>query len=187
MQIISKSQLNNEVLSNLKEGKIFIYPTDTIYGIGCNALTSSAVEKIRMLKQRDQKTFSVIVPSKEWIEKNCEVSQVAKKWLEKLPGPYTLILKLKNNNSISSEVNVNTETIGVRIPDNWFAREISKINLPFVTTSVNLTGEKPIESLKDLDEKIKNQVDYFIDDGILSGSPSTIVNLLKGKEKIITR
>lgn len=188
MKIITKKQIEQEkefYFSEIKKGKIFIYPTDTIYGIGCNALNSKAILKIREIKNREAKPFSIIAPSKEWIKENCEINKKAKEWLKKLPGPYTLILNLKNKKAIANETNNDAETLGVRIPANWFAELISKITIPFITTSVNISGESPITSLQDLRGEIKKSVDYFIDDEKLNNPPSQVIDLTKEKEKIL--
>ena len=78
----------------LKDGGIILYPTDTIWGIGCDATNKEAVRKIRDIKKSEQ-PFSVIAPGKKWIMDNCVVHEHANEYLEKLPGPYTLIFKLK--------------------------------------------------------------------------------------------
>src|SRR3989338_1827643 len=105
-----------EVAEQIREGAIFIYPTDTIYGIGCNALDETAVEKVRELKRRPSNPFSIIAPSKEWIVENCIVSTEAKEWLNKLPGPYTLILKFKKKNKITKNVKKKNKKFSVRKP-----------------------------------------------------------------------
>jgi len=189
---MEKTITKNEFIENeklfikeIKSGKIFIYPTDTIYGIGCDATNSTAVNKIRIIKERETKPFSVIAPNKQWIRDNCFVNEITENWLNRLPGPYTLILKLKNRNIVSEAV-TSTNTIGVRIPAHWFAKIIEKTKIPFVTTSVNLSGQQHIKNIQELEDKIKSQVDYIINDGILNNSPSTIINLTE-KEEIIKR
>jgi len=156
----------------IKSGKIFIYPTDTIYGLGCNALNKKAVEKIKKIKKRDKnKPLSVIAPSKSWIYKNLKSS---KKLVNKyLPGKYTLILEKKNKrflNHVSS-----TKYLGVRIPNHNFFKIIQKSKVPFITTSVNLSGEKPITEIKEIKEEILKNVDVIIDAGKIYGKPSTII------------
>jgi L-threonylcarbamoyladenylate synthase len=176
-----------EILWQMKMGRIFVYPTDTVYGMGCNAIIHDSVAKIRELKMRDKKPFSVIAPSKDWIRENCVVDDKVRKWLRVLPGPYTLILKLKNKTAVTGEVLDFGETIGVRIPKHWFTKFVAKMGKPFVTTSVNFAGEKPARDIKEISECILRGVDYIIEDGILKGKPSKIVNLTGEMEIIIDR
>lgn len=186
---LSRKQVEDKedfFLKEILEGKIFIYPTDTIYGIGCNASNKKSVEKIREIKQRESKPFSIIAPSKKWIKDNCILNKSAIKWLNKLPGPYTLILKLKNKSAISNNI-TSTENLGVRIPSNWFAKIVSKSKIPFVTTSVNISGQPHINSITELSNQIKHKVDYVINDGTLNNPPSTIIDLTKDVEEIIKR
>ncbi len=188
MKVISKKEFladEDFFLKEVKLGKIFIYPTDTIYGIGCDATNSDSVLRVREIKKRDERPFSVVAPNKKWILENCVV-EVNNVWLAKLPGKYTLILRLKNKKAVAKEVNSGKGTLGVRIPDNWFAKIVMKFGNPFVTTSVNLSGESPIESIEDLNEDLKKNIDYFVDEGILSWTASTIVDLTEG-ERIISR
>lgn len=177
------------ILKEIKSGKIFIYPTDTIYGIGCDATNDSAVRKIREIKKRNEKPFSVIAPSMEWITNNCETSSSkdSRNWLRRLPGPFTLILKMRNKEAFSAEVNKGLETLGIRMPDHWFTEIIKEINLPFVTTSVNLSDEPFMTDFYNLHPFIKEQVDYVIYEGSKQSKPSTIVDLTSDKEKIIER
>jgi len=70
------------------------------------------------------------------LKKNCEVIEEAKEWLDKLPGPYTLLLKLKNKDAVAKEVMPETDALGVRIPEHWFSGVVRMLNLPVVTTSV---------------------------------------------------
>jgi L-threonylcarbamoyladenylate synthase len=160
-----------DVDSEILKGKIFIYPTDTIYGIGCDATNEIAVKKIKQIKSRDgDKPLSVIAPSFEWIENNFIVNLDVKKYL---PGPYTLLLKKKDINFLKW-ISLN-DRVGVRIPTNDFTKKIQKSNLPFVTTSVNFSGEPFAISLNDIKKEIRDQVDYLIEGENLSGKPSILI------------
>ncbi|MBR9705390.1 threonylcarbamoyl-AMP synthase [Candidatus Pacearchaeota archaeon] len=167
---ISKNK-NKIIINEIKFGKIFIYPTDTIYGIGCDATNKRAVKKIKKIKKRDKnKPLSIIAPSKKWIKENFITDYNISKYL---PGPYTLILKKKNPNFLNHISK--TDSIGIRIPNNNFTKVIQKSNLPFVTTSVNLAGETPIKNTNEIPEKIKYKINYIIDRGPLTGRPSTLI------------
>jgi L-threonylcarbamoyladenylate synthase len=185
MQVLTKDEFIGqwEVLRRRirQESLVFVYPTDTIYGIGCNAQDARAVDRIRTIKQRFDNPFSVIAPSKDWIRHNCETGKKAEGWLAKLPGPYTIIFPTVKH-CVSSNVNLGT-SLGVRIPDHWFTKYVSEIGLPLVTTSVNKTGEDYMTNLEDMDDDIKKKVDFIIYEGELLGKPSTIVNLISDEVK----
>lgn len=186
METLTKTELRMrfaEIAERIRNGAVFIYPTDTIYGIGCNALDKKAVDKIRRLKERPTNPFSIIVPSTEWITENCVIPKEGKEWLAKLPGPYTLVLKLKKKNAIAKSVNQGEETIGVRIPDHWFSGVIREWGIPIVTTSANRSGRPFMTSMEDVDLLIKDGVDFIIYEGEKKGRPSKIVNLVEGKVK----
>ncbi len=170
---------------------VFIYPTDTIYGIGCNALKDKSILKIRKIKMRDNKPFSVIAPGKKWILDNCILKKEHKKLLNKLPGKYTLILKLKRKKSVSRYVNNGARTLGIRIPNHFISKIAAELNIPIVTTSVNITGKKNIVSLRQLNrrknERILNGTDFIIYSGKKEGKPSTIVDLTGDKAVVRKR
>ena len=182
MKVIDKAYVEShkhEILEAIRVGKIFIYPTDTIYGMGTNARIEDSVKKIRELKQRDQKTMSVIAPSKEWIEENCVVDRET---IDKyLPGPYTLWMNKKEGAEALKGVNVEDNTIWVRIPGNWFTEVVQEAGVPFVTTSVNVTGEPHMEKLEDVRGEVLDQVDYIVYEGEKKGKRSEKVVLTDRK------
>lgn len=161
----------------IKKGRAFIYPTDTIYGIGCDATIPRAVKHVHAIKKRDKKPFSVIAPSKKWIEENCVMNKRAEKWLKKLPGKYTLILQLKNKKAVSRYVHLRDYTIGVRIPKHWFAKVVADYGKPIVTTSVNISGMRCMTSLHDVHETIRKQVAFILYEGPKKTHPSTIIDI----------
>lgn len=163
-------------LKQILEGKIFIYPTDTIYGIGCNAENDDAVEKIKQIKGRDKdKPLSIIAPNFKWIEENCIIDVDLNKYL---PGPYTLLLR-KKNPSFLKNVSPN-EFLGIRIPKCSFSEKVKKAEVAFITTSVNLSGEPFARNINGISKQILDKVDVIIDEGTLNGIPSTIIK--EGKE-----
>jgi len=180
MRIIPKEEFLINSFRFIKEikNKVFIYPTDTIYGIGCDATNDELVKKIRQLKNSKQ-PFSIIPPSVEWIFENCEKDPRLKNWIKKLPGPYTFILKLKNPEAVSKETTNKKNTIGIRIPDHWFTKVVQMMEKPVITTSANKTGENFMKSAEDLNNEIKEKVDYIIDEGEINGKPSTLVHFEK--------
>ena len=189
MRILNADELKIEkdaIIESIIDGAVFIYPTDTIYGIGCNAQISKSVKKIRQLKARATNPFSVIAPSIEWIKENCVVAKEAEEWLDKLPGPYTLILKSKNQKCVAKDVNPGLGTLGVRIPNHWISKIVAEAEIPVVTTSVNRSGQDYMTSLEDLDPAVKKSIDFVIYEGAKEGRPSKIVNLT-GSVEIIER
>ncbi|RMF07241.1 threonylcarbamoyl-AMP synthase [Candidatus Woesearchaeota archaeon] len=190
MKVITKEELmlNKDLYySKILEGATLVYPTDTIYAFGCSALSEKAVKRVREAKERPEKPFSVIAPSKDWIRKNCVVDEKAEEWLDKLPGPYTLILKRKNIDCVAPSVNPLDDTLGIRMPDHWFMEVVAELGIPLITPSANVSGKNFMTSLDDMDSQIKQHADLMVDVGPLTGTPSTIVNLAAGEEKIIRR
>ncbi len=185
MKVIKKKEFlknKEKYIEWIKDGAVFLYPTDTIYGIGCNATKPGPVKWIRKTKGGGRKSpFSVIAPGKEWIRKNCKTNE---KYLKKLPGPYTLIFKMKKR---CVSVECSRESLGVRIPKNWFSKIVEEAGVPVVTTSVNKHGEKPATGLKNVPKDIKRAVDFAIEDGIIKNPPSTIIDLRRKKAKVIRR
>lgn len=180
-KIVKFEDINEkEIIKAIKENKIFIYPTDTIYGLGCNALNEDAVNKIRKIKNRYDKPFSVIAPSKQWIYKNFKHK---KNYIQTLPGPFTFIM-VGNKKIPIKHVGLENK-YGVRIPAHPFTKIIEKAKLPFITTSVNEAGKKPITDINMIPRKILRQVDIVIDAGILENQPSVILDITGDIVKIV--
>jgi len=186
MEILTKTEFRlrlDEFLEKISNGAVFIYPTDTIYGIGCNALNKRSVARIRELKRRETNPFSVWAPSKEWIKDNCILDKDGKEAVDLLPGPLTLVLELKKKISIADNVALGIKTLGVRIPNHWFSKVVEQLGIPLVTTSANKMGRKFMTSVEDLDPDIKEDVKFMIYEGPKEGRPSKIINLVEGVVK----
>lgn len=198
MRIIDRTEFfayKNIHVGKIKQGSLFVYPTDTIYGIGCDATNGDSIAKIRALKERPEQPFSIIAPSKDWVTENCIITEQAKQWLEKLPGPYTFVLELKDKTVIHDLVNPSDTTVGVRIPDHWISDVAAEMGRPIITTSPNKHGEDIMTHPDHLDVEFRAYVDFLVYEGILHNPPSTVVKLtdrkkpefLRGQELILAR
>lgn len=164
-------------IKSIKEGGIVVFPTDTVYGIGCDPYNKKAVEKIYRIKNRDQgKLFPVLGFSKDTLEKIVSFNEKANKIAEKFwPGQLTLILPLKDE-KLRTSMNL-VDKIAVRIPKNNCVLKILEHCGLIIGTSANISGMK---SFTDPDECEKNvsEYDVFIDDGKISSSgESTVVEI----------
>ena len=169
--------------SVLERGGIIIFPTDTVYGIGCDPFNEKTVEKIFKIKSRDKtKSLPVLVYSMDIastiVEFDINSEKLAKKFW---PGPLTLILKLKDKKlkkSLCLE-----KKIALRVPDNNCTLNLLKRCRFLIGTSANISGQKPFTNSLKCYENFKN-VDLFLDGGNLSGTPSTIIEFVNGELKI---
>jgi tRNA threonylcarbamoyl adenosine modification protein (Sua5/YciO/YrdC/YwlC family) len=179
---LKDSNLRNKLAELIKEGAVFIYPTDTIYGIGCDASNRKSVERIREMKKAAH-PFSIIAPSKIWIREHLILKEGTEKYLDKLPGPLTLILRKRDKNFLKTASP--TWKLGVRIPNHPFTGIIRKSGRPFITTSVNISGRPFIKDIREVPKHFS--VDVIVDSGILRGDPSVVVDLTGKKPKIIRK
>ena len=169
----------------VSQGGIMIFPTDTVYGIGCNPYNKEAVEKIYKIKSRDiMKSVPILTYSIETAEKIVEFDQFTKKIVEKFwPGPLTVILKVTDK-KIKESLNLENK-IAIRVPDHKCTLELLKKCNFLVGTSANISGDLPYT---DPEECLKNLENYdvFVDGGIItSKGESTIIEIENEQIKII--
>ena len=176
-------------IDEMKKGKIFIYPTDTVLWIGTIISNHSGIDKIFELKKRENKPLLIIIPWLDWVEENCIVSEDNLKIMkEKLPWAYSFVLKLKDKNSIYSKINNYSWSIWVRIPWNWFSQVIKELWEPFITTSVNLSWESSVIDSVDIPKEISEEVDYIIEsDEKFTWTSSTLIDIRWDEIKIIRK
>lgn len=173
------------VLKILQDGGAVIYPTDTVYGLGVNIFNDKAVRKLYKLKKRSlNKPVSVCLSRIEDIDEIAQVDPFAEKIIRKiLPGPFTLILKKKEN--VPSQITAGEDKVGVRIPDNLICRKISR-KFPITTTSANISGKPAPKSAEDVREQLDDKPDLIIDSGPCPGElSSTVVDLTVSPPRIL--
>ncbi len=167
------------IVECLRDGGLVIYPTDTVYGLGCDIFNAKAVEKIAKIKgiKPQKNDFSFICYDLSHIADYARVGNAAFKAMKKvLPGPYTFILDATSN--VPRLLNTNKKTVGIRVPNNNIPRLIVKeLGNPIVTTSIK-DDDEIIEYSTDPEliyEKFANQVDIVIDGGYGGNIGSTII------------
>ena len=153
-----------KLLETLKSGGIILYPTDTIWGIGCDATDDEAVMKIFELKNRDQnKPLIILVESEKRLQDLVEVPAVAWDIMDLSEKPITIVYDAPKG--ISKNLLAEDGSIGIRlVKDEFCKRLISKLNKPIVSTSANFSGEKSPKSFADISPKLINEVDAVAED-----------------------
>ena len=171
--------------SVLKNGGVIVYPTDTLYGFGCDAKNESAIEKINTIKGR-KAPMSVLAPNIEIAAKWMNIPKHDKNnVLEKLGGPITIIVPVKVGIT-SPSITGDKQTLGVRIPDHKFCQKLSEAYPnPITTTSVNRTRQEPLTNPENILSEFSREIDLIIEDGIIEGSGSTIYNFQDRELNII--
>ena len=168
----------------INNGDPIIYPTDTLYGFGVDATNSEAIVKLNNVKGRTN-PLSIILNDIEDIKLYADVSKESLKEIEDiLPGPFTILLKSKNNPILSKNIQLSSDLIGIRIINNDFCNNlIEMIGKPIVTTSVNYHGKPALSKINDIDKEF-NQICFFYSKN-LSSDGSTIIDFSKSIRKII--
>ena len=169
----------------INQGGVVIFPTDTVYGIGCDPYNKASIEKIYKIKSRDIiKSVPVLTYSIETAERIAQFDQLAKKIVKKFwPGPLTIILKVTDE-KIKKSLNLENK-IAIRIPDHKCTLELLKKCNYLVGTSANISGDLPYTNPKECLKKMQDY-DVFVDGGMItSNGESTIIEIENGEIKII--
>ena len=174
----------------LRKGGIILYPTDTVWGIGCDAINVEAVEKVYRLKRSEDKHSMLVL---------CRDADMVVRYVDKAPGiafevmemstsPLTLILP--GATGLAQNLIPEEKTLGVRVPEHDFCQMLlRKFGRPIVSTSANISGEATPKSVKDISREIIEGVDFMVNprfQGRPTGKPSSIIAFSeKGEVKVI--
>lgn len=151
-----------ETIAFLENKGTILYPTDTVWGIGCDATCYQAVQKIFNIKKRDErKSLILLVSDVEMLQKYVDVSKEILLFLEEQIKPTTVIYN--NPKSLALNVIAQNNTVAIRIVKNDFCQKlIRKFGKPIVSTSANISGESTPHFFKEIDDNIKNAVDFIV-------------------------
>lgn len=181
-----QKRLIDKAVEILEDGGIIAYPTDTIYGFGCDMYNKKAIQRIYQIKKRDpQKPFSFICSDLKNISLYAQVTNQAYKIMKRcLPGPYTFILL--GTKLVPKIMLTKRKTVGIRVPNNNICLALVKtLGHPIISTSVGLSGGKVFSDPSFIEETFGSQIDVTIDGGILASQPSTIISLIDDNIEVI--
>ena len=171
----------------LSKGLLIVYPTDTLYGIGANIFNKQAIEKAYAIKKRPRNlSLPIAVVSIAEMENIADMTPLSKKIATNfLPGSITMVLK---QNKLPDWLVGRNKTIAIRIPNDPIALQILKNTGPLTITSANIHNQSTPTSIKDIRKMFKpDDIAEYIDDGIRSGLPSTIIDCRKDKPILLRK
>ncbi len=174
------------VAAILRSGGVIVYPTDTVYGLGCDIHSKKALETVRRIKRLDNKThLSFVFSDLKTIANYAQVTDRAYKVLKRyLPGPYTFILKATK--LVPRIVLTKRNEVGIRIPDNRISQAlVAEMGNPILSSSVRLPDDQLLDDPREIDRIYKGQVDLIIDGGVFLPEPSSVISLLDDEPVII--
>jgi tRNA threonylcarbamoyl adenosine modification protein (Sua5/YciO/YrdC/YwlC family) len=184
------SRYIDEIVEAMKDGQLIIYPTDTLYAIGCDALNNRAIERLCRIKglNPEKQSLSIVCADISQASEYARIDNKAFKVLKDyLPGPYTFILPAATT---LPKVFKGRKTVGVRIPDNDIARAIAEaMGNPVLTTSINVDVRAQEEYVDPISIAMhyEDSVDVMVDGGYGDLIPSTIVDLLDSSAPEVLR
>jgi tRNA threonylcarbamoyl adenosine modification protein (Sua5/YciO/YrdC/YwlC family) len=174
-----QARLIKKAVDILRDGGVIIYPTDTVYGLGCDLYNKKGIEKIYEIKKRNKKQpFSFVCADLKDISRYARVSDYAYKTMKRLlPGPYTFILEASR--LVPKIILPKRQTTGIRVPDNRICLAlVRELGQPIISTSVKAENGDILGDPYNIKEKFGHFVDLVIDGGTLAPEQSSVVSLV---------
>jgi tRNA threonylcarbamoyl adenosine modification protein (Sua5/YciO/YrdC/YwlC family) len=165
---------------------VIAYPTDTVYGLGCDIRSKKALDRVRRIKKIDNKRhLSFVFADLKTISQYAQVSDNDYKILRRyLPGPYTFVLKATR--LVPRIVLTKRNEVGIRIPDNRICQAlVAELGNPILSSSVRMPDEQLLDDPRAIDNMYKGQVDLVVDGGVFLPEPSSIISLLEDEPNVI--
>ena len=162
----------------LRQGGVIAYPTDTVYGIGCDLHQRKAVDRVYRIKGVDRgHPLSFICPDVSGVSRYAHVTDFAYRWLRRLlPGPYTVVLEATRE--VPRILLERRRSVGIRVPDHAVCQAlVQALGGPVISTSAALPDGTLLRDAEEIQEKLGSQIDLILDGGYLESVPSTVVKL----------
>jgi tRNA threonylcarbamoyl adenosine modification protein (Sua5/YciO/YrdC/YwlC family) len=175
-----------KLVEELEDGGIIAYPTDTVYGFGCDLHNRKAIDRVYRLKKVDKKhLMSFVCPDLSVISRYAQVSDVAYRVLKRLlPGPYTVILRATS--MVPRVLLQKRKTVGIRVPDSPIAHAlVEELGHPILSSSVTDSEGNPMLDPAEIRDTFKDALAAVVDGGFLGTEPSTVISLVEDEIEVI--
>jgi len=179
-------RLIRKAVDILRDGGVIIYPTDSVYGLGCALFNKKGIDRIYEIKRRNRKQpLSFVCADLKDISRYARVSDFAYKTMKRLlPGPYTFVLEASR--LVPKVILPKRLATGIRVPDNEICLSlVRELGQPIISTSVTTEDGEILSDPADIKEKFGKRVDLIIDGGILASQPSSVISLVDDIIEII--
>ena len=179
--------MENDIINTLKDGKLVIMPTDTIYGIIGDATNEDVINKVYEVKERPHdKPLLILVSNFTMLhELVTEIPKETEKIIKKFwPGPLTILFK--KSSKVSDSLTANSSLVAIRMPnDKRLLNIMNHLNRPLISTSANISSHDAITNPNQLEEKMKEKIDLIVDEGTVNNEASTLITIVNGKIEIL--
>ena len=175
-----------KIVEILKSDGVIVYPTDTVYGLGCDIQSKKALEKVRRIKKIDNRRhLSFVFADLKAIAEYAQVNDPTYKILRRyLPGPYTFVLQATR--LVPRIVLTKRHEVGIRIPDNRICQAlVAELGNPILSSSVRMPDEQLLDDPREIEKLYKGQVDLVVDGGVIMPQPSSIISLLEDVPQVL--
>ncbi len=179
-------RLIKRVADVLRSDGVIVYPTDTVYGLGCDINSKKALERVRRIKKIDNKRhLSFVFADLKTIAHYAQVDDNSYRILKRyLPGPYTFVLKATR--LVPRIVLTKRNEVGIRIPDNRICQAlVQELGNPILSSSVRLPDDQLLDHPREIEALYKGQVDLVVDGGVFLPEPSSIISLLEDVPQVM--
>lgn len=179
-------RLVHRAVETLREGGIIIYPTDTVYGMGCDLFNKKGIDRIYEIQRRDRKKpLSFVCADLKDISRYAKVTDDAYKIMRRLlPGPYTFVLEASR--LVPKTILPKRQTTGIRVPDNAICQAlIAELGSPIISASVKDENGELLSDPRMIEELFGRRVDMIIDGGIIAAKPSSVISILDEGTEIL--
>jgi tRNA threonylcarbamoyl adenosine modification protein (Sua5/YciO/YrdC/YwlC family) len=175
-----------KIVEILRADGVIVYPTDTVYGLGCDIRSKKALDRVRRIKKIDNRRhLSFVFADLKAIAEYAQVNDGAYKILRRyLPGPYTFVLQATR--LVPRIVLTKRNEVGIRIPDNRICQAlVAELGNPILSSSVRMPDDQLLDDPREIEKIYKGQVDLVVDGGVIAPQPSSIISLLEGYPQVL--